>query len=161
MLQCIHSENSTVAVVRPIKISAKSLVVSQFLLMNYCTNRLNIGHILFLRILYHIPYHGPKKDIISYHISRPKKGYRIYILYTFQFENEPNMAWIGIKHRKVVISMFILEICNCLQMPVQCSVCVQCSVLSKRELPTTSVNKNYIVQKKKTRQSSNLYWKRI
>jgi hypothetical protein len=109
----------------------------------------DIGHILFLRILYHIPYHGPKKDIISYHISRPKKGYRIYILYPFQFENEPNMAWIGIKHRKVVISMFILEICNCLQMPVQCSVCVQCSVLSKRELPTTSVNKNYIVQKKK------------
>jgi hypothetical protein len=105
----------------------------------------------FLRILYLIPYHGPKKDIISYHISRPKKGYRIYILYPFQFENEPNMAWIGIKHRKVVISMFILEICYCLQMPMQCSVCVQCSVLSKRELPTTSVNKNYIVQKKKKR----------
>jgi hypothetical protein len=28
----------------------------------------------FLRILYHIPYHGQKSDIISYPISRLKKG---------------------------------------------------------------------------------------
>jgi hypothetical protein len=34
----------------------------------------DIGHILFLRILYHIPYHGQKSDIISYPISRLKKG---------------------------------------------------------------------------------------
>jgi hypothetical protein len=36
----------------------------------------DIGHILFLRILYHIPYHGQKSDIISYPISR-FKNYRI------------------------------------------------------------------------------------
>jgi hypothetical protein len=43
------------------------------------------GHILFLRILYHIPYHGQKNDIISYHISRKKigKGYISYILSNF------------------------------------------------------------------------------
>jgi hypothetical protein len=34
----------------------------------------DIGHILFLRILYHIPYHGQKSDIISYPISQLKKG---------------------------------------------------------------------------------------
>jgi hypothetical protein len=34
----------------------------------------DIGHILFLRILYHIPYHGQKSDIIPYPISRLKKG---------------------------------------------------------------------------------------
>jgi hypothetical protein len=34
----------------------------------------DIGHILFLRILYDIPYHGQKSDIISYPISRLKKG---------------------------------------------------------------------------------------
>jgi hypothetical protein len=34
----------------------------------------DIGHILFLRILYHIPYHGQESDIISYPISRLKKG---------------------------------------------------------------------------------------
>jgi hypothetical protein len=33
----------------------------------------DIGHILFLRILYHIPYHGPKSDVISYPISRLKQ----------------------------------------------------------------------------------------
>jgi hypothetical protein len=33
----------------------------------------DIGHILFLRILYHILYHGQKSDIISYPISRLKK----------------------------------------------------------------------------------------
>jgi hypothetical protein len=37
----------------------------------------DIGHILFLRILYHIAYHGQKSDIISYpigYITAKKKG---------------------------------------------------------------------------------------
>jgi hypothetical protein len=43
------------------------------------------GRILLLRILYHIPYHGQKSDIISYPISRQniRKGYISYILSNF------------------------------------------------------------------------------
>jgi hypothetical protein len=43
------------------------------------------GRILLLRILYHIPYHGQKIDIISYPISRQniRKGYISYILSNF------------------------------------------------------------------------------
>jgi hypothetical protein len=40
----------------------------------------NIGHILFLRILYHIPYHGQKSDIISYPISQLKKDRILYTI---------------------------------------------------------------------------------
>jgi hypothetical protein len=110
----------------------------------------DIGHILFLRILYHIPYHGPKKDIISYHISRPKKGYRIYILYPFQFENEPNMAWIGIKHRKVVISMFIFGNMQLLTNAnaVQCVCAVQC-VIQKRTPHNKCKQKLHCAKEKK------------
>jgi hypothetical protein len=38
----------------------------------------DIGHILFLRILYHIPYHGQKSDIISYPLSQLKKDRILY-----------------------------------------------------------------------------------
>jgi hypothetical protein len=43
------------------------------------------GHIHFLRILYHIPYHGQKSDINILSISRQKigKGYISYILSNF------------------------------------------------------------------------------
>jgi hypothetical protein len=32
------------------------------------------GHILFFEDIYPIPYHGQKSDIISYPLSRQKKG---------------------------------------------------------------------------------------
>jgi hypothetical protein len=39
------------------------------------------GHILFLRILYHIHIQAPKKDIISYHYHGQKKDMDILISY--------------------------------------------------------------------------------
>jgi hypothetical protein len=36
------------------------------------------GHILYLRILYHIHIQAPKKDIISYHYQGKKKDMDIY-----------------------------------------------------------------------------------
>jgi hypothetical protein len=57
----------------------------------------DIGHILFLRILYHIPYHGQKSDIISYPLSQLKKD---RILYHISLPSKISQNSLFFKERK-------------------------------------------------------------
>jgi hypothetical protein len=111
----------------------------------------------FLRILYHIPYHGQKSDIISSPISRQKigKGYISYILSNFILHKKHEIRTINFYFENIQYTTFLKKSELWTEHESATNVQIFFANIYWQFLPTTSVNKNYIAQKKKLQQSSN------